>query len=921
MRKYIAAAFILLASLSNLFCQDTNDLNRTIDISTPWSVDFADLDDDGLKDMVGVSYGVGSGTDIHIYLGVEKATYEFSETLTNEDLVQLTNVILEDVNDDGNIDIISVGSSDGVIYLNDGSASFTKLAINTDGIGEYNIYGTFFPDFNNDGSTDLFFGNRVHINNGSGTYSSVDRNFSLRSATWIYYNDDAIIDLLITDNGFFHIYNGNGDGTFSDDPDLTFDRSPGIENNELYAGEVIISDINQDDQQDILVYEDITKEFIIYLNEGSSFSENDQVDIGHDFFTVFEYADFNMDGTLDIISSDDSNNITYWPIQSDGTFGTAGTFTTTTGAIRGLLVKDVIGEDFDDIVIMNGSGTTLIYSDKLNVEITQTVESKIYDGTSHSGYYELSDEVETITETYVGFSEPQQDAGSYTVNLEVTDDLFEGSVSLNLEISKKDLTVTAPNLEKTYGDVNPEITLTYSGFIDGEDENDLDAIPTPSTQADETSSAGEYAIEISEEIDNNYSITTEEGTLTIEKADLDATALDATKVYGASNPTFTVSFSGFVNNDDENDLDSTPTPSTLADETSDAGEYEIALSSAEDNNYNFINESGTLTIDKAGVSANVADASRIYGESNPEFTISYSGFVNEDNESDLDAFPVASTSADESSDSGEYEISLSSVTDNNYEITNQSGVLTIEKAELLATPDNSNKNYGDENPNFTISYVGFVNDDDESDLETPPMASSQADETSNVGEYAIVLSDETDNNYVISVEEGILTINQALLSVSVSDVSIFQGEPIPDFEIMYSGFINSEDKSILTEQPTATTTATIESLPGQYPITLTEGSAANYSLEYENGILTINEPLSVDRSIDIRLFPNPTIDHIFVESESGIQNAYLIDLNGRVSSIKSDAKKLILPNVKSGIYHLKVEFDNNSSIMRKIIIK
>jgi hypothetical protein len=59
--------------------------------------------------------------------------------------------------------------------------------------------------------------------------------------------------------------------------------------------------------------------------------------------------------------------------------------------------------------------------------------------------------------------------------------------------------------------------------------------------------------------------------------------------------------------------------------------------------------------------------------------------------------------------------------------------------------------------------------------------------------------------------------------------------------LTYSGFKNNQNESVLNTKPTAITTATSSSPAGTYPITISGGSATNYSFSYINGTLTINK--------------------------------------------------------------------------------
>jgi gliding motility-associated-like protein len=89
----------------------------------------------------------------------------------------------------------------------------------------------------------------------------------------------------------------------------------------------------------------------------------------------------------------------------------------------------------------------------------------------------------------------------------------------SLEITKAPLIITADNRTRTYGDPNPELTLNFSGFIDGQDQNALNIVPFVGTTAGLESDAGDYEITVSWAEATNYSITYVNGTLHINKAD------------------------------------------------------------------------------------------------------------------------------------------------------------------------------------------------------------------------------------------------------------------------------------------------------------------------------------------------------------------------------------------------------------------
>ncbi|WP_345949992.1 MBG domain-containing protein [Mucilaginibacter sp. PAMB04274] len=189
-------------------------------------------------------------------------------------------------------------------------------------------------------------------------------------------------------------------------------------------------------------------------------------------------------------------------------------------------------------------------------------------------------------------------AGSYdiTVTGAASDNYNITYLKGTLTISKAQLTVAAVNQSKTYGEANPQLTVTYSGFLNGDTKANLSAQPVANTAATAQSGAGNYDISVSGAASNSYDIVYTKGTLTINKAPLTITADNKTRTYGASNPAFTVSYSGFVNSDTQASLSAQPVLGTAANATSGVGAYDITASGAASNNYSIVYNKGVLTI-------------------------------------------------------------------------------------------------------------------------------------------------------------------------------------------------------------------------------------------------------------------------------------------------------------------------------------
>jgi len=86
-----------------------------------------------------------------------------------------------------------------------------------------------------------------------------------------------------------------------------------------------------------------------------------------------------------------------------------------------------------------------------------------------------------------------------------------------------------------------------------------------------------------------------------------------------------------------------------------------------------------------------------------------------------------------------------------------------------------------------------------------------------------------------------ITVNLAVLTVTATNAFARYNQPLPPLTYTVTGFVNGDKKSVLSGAPKESTTAKQGSLPGTYPITISQGmlSAANYTLKFVNGTLTI----------------------------------------------------------------------------------
>jgi len=412
-------------------------------------------------------------------------------------------------------------------------------------------------------------------------------------------------------------------------------------------------------------------------------------------------------------------------------------------------------------------------------------------------------------------------------------------VNGSLTITKAALTAKADDKSRSYGLSNPTFTISYTGFVNGDTQGDI-VVPSASSIANASSNVGSYPITLSGGSSVNYNISLQPGALTVNISPLIARASDLSKTYGQTNPTLTIVYAGFLNGDNVGSI-TQPIITTTAVTNSNVGAYAINLSGGSAINYGIILQSGTMTINKTSLTISASNQTRLYGAANPAFTLTYAGFVNGENASVIDSPTIASTPANVLSPTGSYTINVSGGSDNNYNLINATGTLTITKVSLTATVANATRVYGAANPTFTINYSGFVNGENSAVIDQMPGASTSATTASGVGTYPVNASGGTDNNYNFVYVGGTLTITKATLVATALDSGRPYGVPNPTFVINYTGFVNGETVSVINSLPTATTTAIVASPIGNYPITVSGGFDNNYAFTYVNGILSVGK--------------------------------------------------------------------------------
>lgn len=297
--------------------------------------------------------------------------------------------------------------------------------------------------------------------------------------------------------------------------------------------------------------------------------------------------------------------------------------------------------------------------------------------------------------------------------------------------------------------------------------------------------------------------------------------------YGDENPVFEFETEGA-------ELDGTPEIVCSAVVNSPVGSYTIEVKQGSIKNYNVHFESGSLVITKAPLTISAGNYTKKQGDAMPVFKASYTGFKNGEDESVLTKQPVFSCEANEASAPAEYAVTISGADAENYDISYEQGRLTVTDADAVVVRAKSySRVYGDANPVFEFETEGTV-------LDGTPEIVCSADKSSQVGSYTIEVRQGSIKNYNVHFENGSLAITKAPLTISAGNYTKKQGDAMPEFKANYTGFKNGEDEFVLTKRPTFETTATVESAPGEYPITVSGVDADNYEVKsYITGTLTV----------------------------------------------------------------------------------
>ena len=353
-----------------------------------------------------------------------------------------------------------------------------------------------------------------------------------------------------------------------------------------------------------------------------------------------------------------------------------------------------------DVTITGLSAESKTYDGNASATVTGTaaIDGKI-DGdtvsvTAGSAAFADKNEGSAKTVSFSGYSLSGADAGNYNLTAQPE--------SVQANISQASITIAADNKSTSYKqDIAP---LTYS-IAEGELKNSdkLDSLKiNVSTTATKDSPVNTYPItlEQGDGSNPNYNVTLTPGTYTINEADATISDKPYSGIYDGKEHSITVEVKDTPHNildliaalfGADNKAEATVYYSTESVEKAqadknttnpvfkDVGTYTVYYAVEFGGNYKAdpVTGSQTVSITKAPLTITAKDAEISYNEEAVNSGVTYEGFAEGEDESVLNGELSYAYNYKQGDNSGEYTITPSGLTSDNYEITFVDGKLTV----------------------------------------------------------------------------------------------------------------------------------------------------------------------------------------------------------------------------------------------------
>lgn len=411
-----------------------------------------------------------------------------------------------------------------------------------------------------------------------------------------------------------------------------------------------------------------------------------------------------------------------------------------------------------------------------------------------------------------------------------------------LTVAKAQLGLSADDKAKTYGDADPALSYTVNAaqLKYGDGAGVVSGVQL-ATATGAAATAGSHAITASGGSAANYEVTATGGTLTVGKAQLTVRADDRSKVYGDADPTLTYTVdAGQLKYADTAGVVSGIGLQTALGAAATAGNHAIAASGGTAANYVVNLQDGTLHVAKAQLQVRADDARKTYGDAEPTlgYRVDTTQLKYGDGVDVVRGLTLA-TATGAAATAGTHAITGSGADADNYAVTVASGTLTVDKAALIVTADDQRKTYGAADPALSYSVnAAQLKYGDAADVVSGVTLQTATGAAAGAGSHAIVASGGSATNYTVTTVDGTLSVDKATLKVQADHKSRMVGaaEPTLTYTVDATQLKYGDTADVVQGISLSTPAA---SNPGDYLITASGGDADNYTLEYGQGILTV----------------------------------------------------------------------------------